>query len=102
MSLTTYAEENLNLSKRLDKHIASQDLPLASFYHDTLTDLPPELQEAQAALVDVTHSLKRLAQASSPETHRVRHGDTLQREPPTWLRLKLSPRIQARSDSGRI
>ena len=61
-SLTSLAEEILINAKRLDEHLAAQGRPSPSFDHDTLINLPPELESARDALIDSTHVLKQLSQ----------------------------------------
>ncbi|MCJ1456321.1 hypothetical protein MMC28_006682 [Mycoblastus sanguinarius] len=60
-SLTSLAEEALVQAKKLDEHLLSQGRQHTSFEHDTLIELPPDLVEAQEALVNSAHTLKRLA-----------------------------------------
>ena len=61
-SLTSLAEEILSNAKQLDEHLASQKRSSPSFDHDTLIDLPPQLESARDALIDSTHMLKQLTQ----------------------------------------
>ena len=60
-SLTALAEEALKQAKLLDAYAAAQGRPPTSFDLDTLTHLPPHLAESREALVNSTHTLKRLA-----------------------------------------
>lgn len=60
-SLTTLAEETLKQAKLLDAYALAQDRPLTSFDKDTLPNLPPDLVQAREALVNSTHTLKKLA-----------------------------------------
>lgn len=61
-SLTTLAEEILANAKRLDEHLSSQHLSATSFDHDSLADLPSELESTRKALIDSTQTLKQLSQ----------------------------------------
>ena len=61
ISLTALAEEALQQAKLLDAYVSAQGRPLTSFDEDTLTDLPPHMLEARDALVNSTHTLKKLA-----------------------------------------
>ncbi len=60
-TLTALAEEALQQARLLDAYVLAQGRPLTSFDEDTLTNLPPDLVEAREALVNSTHTLKRLA-----------------------------------------
>lgn len=60
-SLTEIAESILANAKRLDAYTASKGLPSSSFEHNTLDDLPADLEQCRNALVDSTQSLKQLA-----------------------------------------
>ena len=60
-TLTALAEEALQQARLLDAYVLAQGRPLTSFDEDTLTKLPPDLVEAREALVNSTHTLKRLA-----------------------------------------
>ena len=59
--LTVLAEEALAEAKKLDAYLDSQNRPSTSFDEDTLTALPPDLVTARNALINKTHTLKRLA-----------------------------------------
>ncbi|CAD6589380.1 MAG: hypothetical protein ASARMPRED_004019 [Alectoria sarmentosa] len=61
-SLTSLAEEILANAKRLDHHLSSQHLSATSFDHDSLADLPSELESTRKALIDSTQTLKQLSQ----------------------------------------
>ena len=61
-SLTSLAEEILANAKRLDAHLSSQNLNSTSFDHDSLADLPSELESTRKALIDSTQTLKQLSQ----------------------------------------
>ncbi|MCJ1473386.1 hypothetical protein MMC13_002037 [Lambiella insularis] len=60
-SLTEIAEEILAHAKRLDEYTSAKNLPSASFEHNSLGDLPIELEATRKALVDSTQTLKSLA-----------------------------------------
>ena len=59
-SLTSLAEELVAQAKQIDKYLESKNLPSPSFDHDTLVDLPPDLQEVRTSLASVSHNLKAL------------------------------------------
>ncbi|KAI4277153.1 MAG: hypothetical protein L6R38_005497 [Xanthoria sp. 2 TBL-2021] len=61
-SFTSLAEEILVSARRLDEHLASNNLPSASFDQDTLVDLPNDVEAARDNLVNTTQTLKQLAQ----------------------------------------
>lgn len=61
-SLTSLAEEILANAKRLDQYLSSQNLISTSFDHDSLGDLPPELESTRKALINSTQTLKQLSQ----------------------------------------
>ncbi|KAL6716690.1 hypothetical protein ACLMJK_006258 [Lecanora helva] len=59
--LTSLAEEILIQARKLDNYLSSQGRQCASFDHDSLSQLPPELKEAQEAVVNLAHTVKKLA-----------------------------------------
>ena len=61
ISLTALAEEALKQAKLLDAYVSAQGRPLTSFDEDTLKNLPPHMAEARDALINSTHTLKRLS-----------------------------------------
>lgn len=61
-TLTSLAEEILANAKRLDQHLSSQHLIPTSFDHDSLADLPSELESTKKALINSTQTLKQLCQ----------------------------------------
>lgn len=63
-TLSAQADEILVLSKQVDAYLVSNSLPPTSFDHDSLTNLPPEYEAVRRAIIDSTHTLKRLAQAT--------------------------------------
>ncbi|CAO1606194.1 MAG: hypothetical protein LQ349_002790 [Xanthoria aureola] len=62
VSFTSLAEEILVSARRLDEHLASNNLPSSSFDHDTLVDLPNNVEVARDNLINTTQTLKQLAQ----------------------------------------
>lgn len=64
VSFTSLAEEILVSARRLDEHLASKDIPPASFDQDTLVDLPHDVGAARDHLINTTQTLKRLAQGA--------------------------------------
>ncbi|KAI4222618.1 MAG: hypothetical protein L6R36_006006 [Xanthoria steineri] len=62
VSFTSLAEEILVSARRLDEHLASNNLPSSSFDHDTLVDLPHNIEVARDNLINTTQTLKQLAQ----------------------------------------
>lgn len=60
-SLTEIAEKILAQAKLLDGFTTKAGLPPTHFFYDTLTHLPPHLEEERKALVDAAQDLKRLA-----------------------------------------
>lgn len=61
-SLTSLAEDILANAKRLDAHLSSQNLISTSFDHDSLANLPSELESTRKALINSTQMLKQLSQ----------------------------------------
>lgn len=62
VSFTSLAEEILVSARRLDEHLASNNLPSSSFDHDMLVDLPHNIEVARDNLINTTQTLKQLAQ----------------------------------------
>lgn len=60
-SLTQLAEQALAAARKLDAFTESKGLSSTSFSHDTLTDLPPDMEEERKALVDASQAMKRLS-----------------------------------------
>lgn len=67
-TLAARAEEILAQAKQLDTYIASSGLPHTSFAHDSLTELPAELERVRLDMVNSTQQLKRLAQGAVSST----------------------------------
>lgn len=63
-TLTAQAEEILAQAKQLDAYIVSNGLPPTSFDQDSLVNLPLEYEATRRAMIDSTHTLKRLAQGT--------------------------------------
>ena len=63
-TLTAKAEEILAQAKQIDAYICSNGLPPPSSDHDSLLSLPPQYETVRRAMVDSTHTLKRLAQGT--------------------------------------
>ncbi|KAL8849901.1 MAG: hypothetical protein Q9221_005167 [Calogaya cf. arnoldii] len=61
VSFTSLAEEILVSARRLDEHLASNNLPASTFDQDTLVDLPNDVEAALANLINTTQTLKQLA-----------------------------------------
>ncbi len=61
-SLTSIAEDILANAKRLDAHLSYKSVAPTSFDHDSLVDLPHDMESVRNALIDSTHTLKQLAQ----------------------------------------
>jgi len=64
-SLTALAEEALEHAKALDAHLSSQGLPVTSFMHDSLANLPSNLTYRREGLINASQALKQLAQGPS-------------------------------------
>ena len=60
-SLTELAGEISAQATKLDESLLSQGRQHTSFDHDTLFDLPPEINIARENLINSTQTLKRLA-----------------------------------------
>jgi hypothetical protein len=60
-SLTQLAEQALAAARKLDAFTLPRGLPPTSFTNDTLSDLPPEIEEERKALVDASQAMKRLS-----------------------------------------
>lgn len=59
-SLTQLAEEILANAKRLDSYTSSNNLPPASFDHDSFSDLPPDLQGIRSTVIDSAQTVRKL------------------------------------------
>ena len=70
-SLTRLAYQNLAQAKLLDDYLASKDLPIQSFDHDSLRDLPPDMVDVRDTLVNSAHTLTQLAQEATWMTSRI-------------------------------
>ncbi|KAL8772303.1 MAG: hypothetical protein Q9209_002515 [Squamulea sp. 1 TL-2023] len=68
VSFTSLAEEILISARRLDEHLASNDLPSPTFDLDTLVDLPDDVEAARDNLINTTQTLKQLAQGGVGRT----------------------------------
>lgn len=59
-SLTQLAEEILANAKLLDSYISSNNLPPASFHHDSLANLPADLQGCRSTVIDSAQTIRNL------------------------------------------
>lgn len=60
MSLTKLAEEILANAKLLDSYTSSNNLPPASFNHDSFENLPPDLQGIRSTVIDSAQTIRKL------------------------------------------
>ncbi|KAL8810901.1 MAG: hypothetical protein Q9223_007651 [Gallowayella weberi] len=68
VTLTSLAEEILVYARQIDEYHASKGIPLPTFDHDTLDDLPADIAVARDHLVDTTQTLKQLSQGGVNRT----------------------------------
>jgi hypothetical protein len=65
-SLTAIAEQLLAQAKEIDAYVASKELPPLSIRHETLKNLPFDLQSTCDSLIDGTANLRALVEAPAP------------------------------------
>lgn len=73
-SLTQLAEGILANAKLLDSYISSNSLPPASFHHDSLANLPPDLQGCRSTVVDSAQTIRNLVLGPIGLASDVLHG----------------------------
>ena len=67
-SLTSRAEAILVQAKKIDAYLEEKNIPYPSFEHDTLENLPVELQGVRWLLANDSNDLKKLTRGAAMHT----------------------------------
>ena len=73
-SLTQLAEEILANAKLLDSYTSSNNLPPASFNHDSFANLPPELQGIRSTVIDSAQTIRQLVMGPTVLASEILHS----------------------------